>query len=62
MCYGCSKELSHRDSSFEYPQHKIDCEIRTFHGPVFGVYSFSLLRKSLWWLVAGTVVEIDKFV
>ena len=21
MCFGCSKELSHRDSSFEYPQH-----------------------------------------
>ena len=35
-----------------------DCEIRKFYGPVFGVYSFSLLRKSLWWLVAGTVVEI----
>ena len=21
MCFGCSKELSHRDGSFEYPQH-----------------------------------------
>ena len=21
MCFGCSKEPSHRDSSFEYPQH-----------------------------------------
>ena len=21
MCFGCSKELSHRDSSFEYTQH-----------------------------------------
>ena len=21
MCFGCSKELSHRDSSFEYPKH-----------------------------------------
>ena len=21
MCYGCSKELSHQESSFEYPQH-----------------------------------------
>ena len=21
MCFGCSKGLSHRDSSFEYPQH-----------------------------------------
>ena len=21
MCYGCSKEPSHQDSSFEYPQH-----------------------------------------
>ena len=22
MCFECSKEPSHRDSSFEYPQHK----------------------------------------
>ena len=22
MCFGCSKEASHRDRSFEYPQHK----------------------------------------
>ena len=21
MCFGCSKELSHSDGSFEYPQH-----------------------------------------
>ena len=21
MCFGCSKEPSHRDSSFDYPQH-----------------------------------------
>ena len=21
VCFGCSKELSHRDGSFEYPQH-----------------------------------------
>ena len=21
MCFGCSKESSHRDGSFEYPQH-----------------------------------------
>ena len=21
MCFGCSKETSHRDGSFEYPQH-----------------------------------------
>ena len=21
MCFGCSNEPSHRDSSFEYPQH-----------------------------------------
>ena len=22
MCFGCSKEPSHRDGSFEYPQHR----------------------------------------
>ena len=21
LCFGCSKELSHEDGSFEYPQH-----------------------------------------
>ena len=21
MCFGCSKEPSHRDASFEYPEH-----------------------------------------
>ena len=25
ICFGCSKELSHRDSSFEYPQHMFWC-------------------------------------
>ena len=23
MCFGCSKELSHGDGSFEYPQHRL---------------------------------------
>ena len=23
ICFGCSKELSHRDGSFEYPQHML---------------------------------------
>ena len=28
MCFGCSKEPSHRDGSFEYPQHMFWMKIR----------------------------------
>ena len=28
MCFGCSKEPSHRDSSFEYPQHMFWLRLR----------------------------------
>ena len=27
MCFRCSKELSHRDCSFEYPQHYVLVDI-----------------------------------
>ena len=40
MCFGCSKEPSHRDGSFEYPQHmfwmsnkKNNFQVRT---PIWG--------------------------
>ena len=28
MCFGCSKEPSHRDDSFEYPQHMFQLKIK----------------------------------
>ena len=28
MCFGCSKEPSHREGSFEYPQHMFGWEIK----------------------------------
>ena len=60
MCFGCSKEPSLRDGSFEYPQHmfwlrnmKNNFQLRTpIRGPVFtdGYYIgaselFNLLNK-----------------
>ena len=40
MCYGCSKEPSHRDGSFEYPQHmfwlRIKKKVSVTHSDLFG--------------------------
>ena len=41
MCFGCSKELSHRDGYFEYPQHMI------WLGNKKIVYSNTLLSGAL---------------
>ena len=30
MCFGCSKEQSHQDGSFEYPQHMFWLRNKTF--------------------------------
>ena len=48
MCFGCPKEQSHRDDSFEYPQHmfwlrnkKNNFQLRTYLGAWFTLtYSF----------------------
>ena len=37
MCYVCSKELSHEDGSFEYPQHKFWLRNKKIN---FQVYSY----------------------
>ena len=50
MCFGCSKVPSHRDDSFEYPQHmfwlrnkKNDFLLRTLAwGPDIGVRNWQL--------------------
>ena len=50
MCFGCSKETSHRDGSFEYPQHmftlrnkKNNFQLRILiWGPV-GLHSFFIV-------------------
>ena len=50
MCFGCSKEPSHQDSSFEYPQHmfwlrntKNNFQLRTATGGL----SIILRKKNL---------------
>ena len=43
MCFGCSKELSHWDCSFEYPQHIFCWEIRKL--PVLNCF-----QKGYTWL------------
>ena len=39
-CFGCSKEPSHRDSSFEYQQRIIRCRISKL------IFNYSLLPGS----------------
>ena len=49
MCFGCSKEPSHRDGSFEYPQHmfwlrneKTNVQLRIL---IWGPVSFGKIIK-----------------
>ena len=41
MCFGCSKELSHRSGSFEYPQHIFRLENKKIY---FQFYMHSYLE------------------
>ena len=41
ICCGCSKELSHGDGSFEYPQHMFWLEIRKI------IFSYALVSGGL---------------
>ena len=55
MCFGCSKEPSHRDGAFEYPQHmfwlrnkKNNCQLRTLiWGPGY-IYFIMMLKMCIW--------------
>ena len=63
MCFGCSKEPSHRDGSYEYPQHmfwlrnkKYNFQLRTlFWGPV--ILGFVLIETGLY-TAYGTTYSI----
>ena len=53
ICLGCSKELSHRDGSFEYPQHmfwlrnnRISLKVHTLIWRSEPVHIFSNLELS----------------
>ena len=41
MCFGCSKEPSHRDGSFEYPQHMFRLRNKKI------IFSYALLSWGL---------------
>ena len=41
ICFGCSKEPSHRDGSFEYPNICFGCKIRKI------IFSYALLSGGL---------------
>ena len=55
MCFGCSKEPSRRDDSFEYPQHmfwsrnkKNNFQLRALIcGPDYNMYYYSGLAVAL---------------
>ena len=70
MCFGCSKELSHRDGSFEYPQHmfllrnkKNYFQLRThIWGPEYparDLLSFALYLLQLVCPKMGTLIGLD---
>ena len=58
MCFGCSKELSHRDVSFEYPQHmfwlrnkKNNFRLRTLiWGPAENTHFIYIYFANLLWI------------
>ena len=43
ICFGCSKELSHSDGSFEYPQHMFWLRNKKM------IFCYTLLTKCLMW-------------
>ena len=55
MCFGCSKEPSHRDGSFEYPQHMFWLRNKKNNfllctlilGPGY-IYYFMILKLCIW--------------
>ena len=54
MCFGCSKELSHRDGSFEYLQHMFWLIVFFF---VF-LFFVALRPKSTAMVIAGRSVHL----
>ena len=50
ICFGCSKETSHWDGSFEYPQHVL-VEIRKLN------FRYTLLTKVLSMIVQTKIIK-----
>ena len=50
MCFGCSKELSHGDGFFEYPEHMFWLRIKKFNFH---------LQSLIWWpaIVSRSIFE-----
>ena len=64
MCFGCSKELSHWDGSFEHPQHiiwlrntknyfQVHRLISDFKNCHMGEVKCCFIAENLWWCVRG---------
>ena len=52
MCFGCSKDPSNRDVSFEYPQHMFWLKMRKI------IFSYALLSGGLGFLSGGPELTI----
>ena len=67
MCFGCSKEPSHRDGSFEYPQHmfwlrnkKINFQLRTLiWRPGVGLSLSDGVSHKNSWLMIDSSIQLD---
>ena len=55
MCFGCSKEPSHSDSSFEYPQHMF-----WLRNDTNGKKKFNYnVQTFIWWIEKGLYIELQ---
>ena len=67
MCFGCSKEPSHRDGSFEYPQHmfwlrnkKINFQLHTLiWRPGVGLSLSDGVSLKNSWLMIDSSIKLD---
>ena len=59
ICFGCSKEQSHRDGSFEYPQHML--LLRNEKVNVYTLFSAGMLAsiRSLTYLPSAVILIRD---
>ena len=62
MCFGCSKEPSHRDGSFEYPQHRFwlrNKKIISSYTLLPGGLCILFRKKYFLYTIAFRVAKID---
>ena len=64
MCFGCSKEPSHRDVSFEYPQHMFWLRNKKnnflLHTLIWGPDDSTIKERCFYWFQPGEASTREK--